>query len=215
MGTEQLRVLALYECSGALRDAFLRQGCDAYSCDLNPSTSDHPQDVERHYQMDVFEFLSGGLDIETVPGSWDLIVAFPPCTYLAKVQQWMCNRSDARRAKQQAAIETVRRLWALDCHRLAIENPVGRLTKEWREPDQIIQPYYFGDPYQKQTCLWFRGVPPLIFGPYSTGRRRMQNHTNGRMSQAQKSAIKSSWAYFPNTCNAIAYQWATYIENDQ
>lgn len=150
-----MRVLVACEFSGTVRSAFNMQGHHAMSCDLLP---DYPTGASRpannselHHQGDVLEILDDG---------WDLMLAFPPCTHLAVsgARYFKQKREDGR---QQAAIEFVRQLLDAPIPRIALENPVGVISTYIRKPDQIIQPWQFGHPESKKTCLWLKGLPPL------------------------------------------------------
>lgn len=141
-----MRVLVACEYSGTVRDAFIERGHDAMSCDILPTESPGP-----HYQGSVLDILTNG---------WDLIVAHPPCDHLtsAGAAYWPDKQRDGR---QQTAIEFVLSIYNSPCRKIAIENPVGILSKKWRKPNQIIHPYYFGEPYLKRTCLWLKNLPVL------------------------------------------------------
>ena len=141
-----MRVLVACEYSGAVRDAFIREGHDAMSCDLLPTDVPGP-----HYQGDVFDIANDG---------WDLMIAFPPCTDLAvSGAKWFAiKQADGR---QQASIEFFMMLARLEIPQIAIENPVGIMSTRWRKPDQIIQPWQFGHGETKATCLWLKGLPKL------------------------------------------------------
>lgn len=143
-----MAVLVACEYSGVVRDAFRKQGHMAMSCDLRKADSGD----EWHYQGDVREPLT--------KVKWDMIIAFPPCDHLASVgaRHWEEKQADGRQAE---AIEFVKMLADADCDRIVIENPRGILTTAWRHPDQVIQPYMFGEPWRKRTCLWLKGVPRL------------------------------------------------------
>lgn len=188
-----MRVLIACEESQIVTQAFRDQGHEAFSCDIQECSGGHP---EWHYKEDVYDLL---------PGNWDLIIAHPPCTYLCSAQLWMCQRDPVRQAMQMKAIEFIDYIWSTPCKRIAIENPIGCLQGKWKSWDQLIYPYEFGDPYKKDICLWLKGLPKLIKGPYSPGRRKVENHVNGRMSQAEKSKIKSK--FFPGVAKAMATQW--------
>jgi site-specific DNA-cytosine methylase len=142
-----LRVLIACEISGVVRDAFLKKGHDAWSCDLFPSDS-----------------LGGGHLIqsclEVMYQGWDMMIAFPPCTHLA------CSgaahfEKKIKLGKQQAALDFIRLLMAAPIEKICIENPVGVISSKIRKPNQIIQPWQFGDPFQKSTCLWLKNLPLL------------------------------------------------------
>jgi hypothetical protein len=141
-----MRVLVACEYSGAVRDEFIKLGHDAMSCDLLPTDVPGP-----HYEGDVFDIINDG---------WDLMIAFPPCTHLAlSGSQWFeAKRKDGR---QQEAIEFVRRLMLAPIDKIAIENPMGVIPTFIRPYDQVIQPYEFGDHFQKTTCLWLKNLPKL------------------------------------------------------
>lgn len=139
-----MRVLIACEFSGTVRDAFLRRGHDAISCDLLPTDVPGP-----HYQGDVRDLLE--LD-------WDLIIAHPPCTHLAvSGARWF----HLKRQEQAEALDFVRLLLAAPCPRIALENPISVISSAVRKPDQIIQPWQFGHCEVKATCLWLKGLPLL------------------------------------------------------
>jgi hypothetical protein len=140
-----MRVLVACEFSGRVRDAFAARGHDAWSCDLLPSET-----PGNHIQDDVLKHLSG---------EWDLMVAHPPCTFLSRAG---ANLWHVRRTEQETALEFVLAPWNSPIERVAIENPIGKLNALWRYPSQVIQPWAFGAPYTKATCLWLRGLPPAV-----------------------------------------------------
>ena len=141
-----MRVLIACEYSGAVRDAFIRGGHDAMSCDLLPADIPGP-----HYQGDIF-------DVVDYP--WDLIIAHPPCTDLAvSGAAWFAGKKLS--GTQQASVSFFMKLAKLDIPKIAIENPVCIMSSLWRKPDQIIQPWMFGHMEQKATCLWLKGLPTL------------------------------------------------------
>lgn len=189
-----MKVLVACEESQTVTIAMRNRGHDAFSCDLYECSGGHP---EWHLQGDVRPLLQ----LE-----WDLIIAHPPCTYLCKAQLWMCVPGTDRYEKQQQAIAFVKHIYDSTCPLIAIENPPGKLGTAWRKADQIIHPYMFGDPYQKEICLWLKGLNPLIPGEMSQGRRSMDVHVNSRMSPAQKSRKRSK--FFPGIAREMARQWA-------
>lgn len=154
-----MRVLVGCEYSGRVRDAFLALGHDAMSCDMLPSDSPGP-----HYQGDVRD---------VIDDRWDLAIFHPPCTYLTIAAEWAYKDEQtkniqpgtligaARRAAREEAIEFAMMLAGADISRIALENPVGVLSTRWREPDQFIQPYEYGEDASKKTCLWLKGLPKL------------------------------------------------------
>lgn len=143
-----MKVLIGCEESQAVCIAFRNLGIEAYSCDILPCSGNHP---EWHLQQDVTELLNQ---------KWDAIIAFPPCTHLcvSGAKHFEQKRKDGR---QKQGIDFFMLFANCDCRYVAIENPIGIMSNEWRKPDQIIQPYQFGDPVKKTTCLWLKGFPKL------------------------------------------------------
>lgn len=189
----KLKVLVLCEYSGIVRDAFTSAGHIATSCDIIPSSS-----PGRHIIGDALQVA------ETFTA--DLIIAHPPCTYLSKAALHLCKDNPERQSKRDIAVAFAISISQLNCPRIVIENPPGYLSSGWRQYDQCVRPYFFGDPYDKAICLWFKNVCPLIATEYSTERKSVFNHTNGRMSQALKSKIHSR--FFKKTAAAMAAQWS-------
>jgi hypothetical protein len=139
------KVLIGCEFSGCVRDAFLAKGHDAWSCDLLPTDVVGP-----HLQIDIFEAINSQ--------KWDLGIFFPPCTHLCSSgARWWKDK----KVQQILAINFVKNLYNCDIPKIAIENPVGILSTVWRKPDQIVNPYWWGDPYPKNTCLWLKNLPLL------------------------------------------------------
>lgn len=140
-----MRVLVACEFSGIVRDAFLRKGHDAMSCDLLDTESPGP-----HRKGDIRDILGDG---------WDLMIAHPPCTYLAvSGARWMRQRM----GKVEEALDFVRILMSAPVPRWCLENPVSVISTRVRKPDQVIQPWMFGHGETKATCLWLKGLPPLL-----------------------------------------------------
>ena len=140
-----MRVLVACEYSGTVRDAFIRAGHEAMSCDLLPTESPGP-----HYQGSVLDILGGG---------WDMMIAHPPCTHLAvSGARWFKDK-----VKEQAeALNFVRVLLDAPVDKIALENPVSVISSKIRKPDQIIQPWQFGHGETKATCLWLKNLPKLV-----------------------------------------------------
>jgi len=141
------RILIACEFSGTVRDAFTKRGFDAWSCDLLPSET-----PGNHIQGDVLSVLNEG---------WDLVIGHPPCTYLsyAATKYW---NDEGREEKRRDAFDFFMKIYNAPCEMVAVENPVGLPNTIFRKPDQIIEPYFFGDNHRKKTCLWLRGLPKLI-----------------------------------------------------
>jgi hypothetical protein len=198
-----MRVLIACEFSGIVRDAFRARGHFAYSCDLLPTEKPGP-----HFRMDVLKILDGG---------WDLMIAHPPCTYLSYAATHVWN-VPGREQKRQSAMAFFMALVNAPIEKICVENPLGVPQKAYRRYDQIIHPYYFGDPQLKRTCLWLKNLPRLdyrktdtLFGLQTateypepvyvdkSGKRRQR-------TEALSSAHERS-RFFPSVANAMAEQW--------
>lgn len=143
-----MKILVACEESQTVCKAFRAKGHEAFSCDILPCSGGHP---EWHIQGDVLPLLDQ---------EWDMIIAFPPCTHLAVsgARHFEKKRADGR---QQEGIDFFMNFANAKCEKVVIENPVGIMSSKWRKPDQIIQPYQFGEPFSKKTCLWLKGLPLL------------------------------------------------------
>ncbi len=180
-----MRVLVACEFSGRVRDAFLAARHDAVSCDLLPSQSPGP-----HYVGDVFEIINNG---------WDMMIAFPPCTYLCvSGARWWAQR----RKEQSHAIEFFMMLASAPIARIAIENPIGLMSTVWRKPDQIVHPWMFGHGETKATCLWLQGLPNLKPTAVVAGR---ENRIH-KMPPTKDRGMMRSLTY-QGVANAMATQW--------
>ena len=160
----RIKVLVACEESQEVCKAFRERGHEAYSCDIQPCSGGHP---EWHYQGDVIPLLNGNVTFltnggvqVTVDGPWDMIIAHPPCTDLAvSGARWFPEKQ--KDFRQQKACVFFMYFALAHCDRIAVENPVGIMSTVYRKPDQIIQPYEFGHPSRKTTCLWLSGLTPL------------------------------------------------------
>ena len=159
-----MRILVACEESQAVTKELRALGHEAYSADIQECSGGHP---EWHIKGDVLPLLDGRTTFYTqdivphmVSDKWDMIIAFPPCTHLAVsgARHFEKKRKDGR---QQEGIDLFMAFARADCDRIAIENPVGIMSTIWKKPTQIIQPYLFGDPYKKTTCLWLKGLGEL------------------------------------------------------
>jgi site-specific DNA-cytosine methylase len=140
-----MRVLVACEYSGRVRDAFIRNGHNAVSCDLLPTDVEGP-----HYEGDVFDIINDG---------WDIMIAHPPCTHLAvSGARWFKEKQQ----EQIEALDFVRRLLDAPIPKIALENPISIISSKIRKPDQIIQPWMFGHGETKATCLWLKNLPLLV-----------------------------------------------------
>lgn len=144
----KMRILVACEYSGRVRESFRKRGHDAWSCDLLESEDNSPY----HFQGDVGYFIGYY--------KWDIIIAHPPCTDLAVSgsRHFPAKIADGR---QQRALDFVQALMDAPCDRICIENPISIISSKIRKPDQIIQPWMFGHPEKKSTCLWLKGLPKL------------------------------------------------------
>lgn len=180
-----MKVLVACEFSGIVRDAFLERGHDAWSCDL--IETEHPGP---HIQKDVRAVLDG---------DWDLMIAHPPCTYLAvSGARWWKDRQ----AEQYAAIVFCRMLLDAPIKRIALENPIGKLSTAIRKPDQIIQPWQFGHGETKATCLWLKSLPALKPTRIVEGRTARVHH-----EPPGKDRWKNRSRTYTGIAAAMADQW--------
>ena len=196
-----MRVLVACEESQTVTKAFRARGHNAFSCDLLPASGGHP---EWHLRADVRDVLARALP-------WDMLIGFPPCDHLAvSGARWFPEKvADGR---QQQGIDLFLALAHADVPRVAIENPVGIMSTVWRKPDQIVQPWYYGDEATKTTCLWLRNLPPL-FATKVVGRGVIQVVKSGRRlpewySNAPRKTRKIVRSRtFPGLAAAMAEQW--------
>lgn len=181
-----MRVLVACEFSGVVRDAFTERGHDATSCDIMPS-----ERLGKHIHGDVRPYLEAC--------SWDLIIAHPPCTHLAvSGARWFKDKL----VEQEEALEFVVDLMKADSPRICIENPVSIISTRLRKPNQIIQPFQFGDPFRKTTCLWLKGLPKLV----PTSDMKTGEQACWKMPPSPDRAKNRSRTY-QGIANAMAEQW--------
>lgn len=195
-----MRVLVACEFSGIVRNAFVERGHDAMSCDLLSSETERPDGRDGHYRGDVLELL-----FDPSYG-FDLMVAFPPCTHLAvSGARWFKDKQ----TEQEQAIQFFMALVNAPVERIAIENPVGIISTRFRKPDQIIQPWQFGHPETKATCLWLKNLPLLQPTNIVTGRQpRVHYESPGPDRWKRRSRTLEGIA------RAMAEQWGAIIEQD-
>jgi len=203
-----MRVLVACEESQRVCIAFREKGHEAYSCDILPCSGGHP---EWHIQGDVTPLLEQ---------EWDMIIAFPPCTYLTVTgNKWMkpeySERFPTRVQDRLDAISFFMLFANASCPRIAIENPIGIMSTKYRKPNQIIQPYQFGDKERKSTCLWLKGLPLLL--PTSIVEPNIVKYKNGKGTDSpwhintmklppkERAAMRSKT--FPGIAQAMAEQW--------
>lgn len=238
-----MKILVACEESQAVTIELRKLGHEAYSCDIEPCSGGHP---EWHFQQDVTKILSplktwgeeclwNGIYVDSqngeeikIPEKWDMIIAFPPCTYLTNAGTRHFSRRinpewkvAEREKNREEAFEFFMQFANADCDKIAIENPVGYANRMFRKPDQIIHPYYFGDNAKKRTCLWTKGLPKLeptnmlpepepeyiCQGELSKGKKigwceGIKGTTGGQKGRA---AARSKT--FPGIAKAMAEQW--------
>ena len=209
-----MRVLVACEESQTVCKAFRVLGHEAYSADTQEPSGGRP---EWHILGDVLPILNGRCEFETMDGKlheivgrWDLIIAHPPCTDLAvSGAAWFAaKRADGR---QQAAIEFFMQFVNTDCEHIAVENPVSIMSTQYRKPDQIIQPWMFGHPEKKATCLWLKGLPPLVptndVSDYmKTLPKNQQERFHYLPPSPDRAKLRSKT--FPGIAKAMASQWS-------
>lgn len=215
-----MRILVACEESQAVTKELRRLGHEAYSCDIIPCSGGHP---EWHRQQDVIPLLRE---------KWDMIIAFPPCTYLTVAGNRWFNiekygeKAIQRHKDREDAIRFFTAFANADCDRIAIENPVGIMSKVYRKPNQIIQPYQFGHNARKATCLWLKGLsklqPTNIVDPgeikpggFSVGASLdCARDENGKIiawNDPRTARIRS--VTFQGIARAMAEQWAGQAED--
>jgi hypothetical protein len=180
-----MKILIACEFSGVVRNAFKNKGHNAVSCDLIPS-----EQPGFHLQKNVLSHLSDG---------WDMMLAFPPCTYLCRSgARWWSQR----KSEQIAAIDFIKTLSRVSINKWMIENPIGILSTVWRKPDQIIQPWMFGHGETKATCLWLKNLPKLKPTNIVSGRKPKIHYCAPGPERAKN---RSRW--LPGIAKAMAEQW--------
>jgi hypothetical protein len=190
-----MRVLVACEFSGIVRDAFIARGHDAWSCDLLPCETGEP-----HIEDDVWNHVDEG---------WDLMIAHPPCTFLTvSANKWMGHPRFPHRERDRAdAIEFFMSLITAPIAKICVENPIGIMSTQYRKPDQIIQPWQFGHPETKATCLWLKGLPKLV----PTNIVSLPEKESERMRLHYLPPSKNRWKErsrtFTGIAEAMAEQW--------
>jgi hypothetical protein len=196
-----MKILVACEYSGTVRDAFIRAGHEAMSCDLLPTDAPGP-----HYQGSVLDILSNG---------WDLMIAHPPCTYLCSSGLHWNKRRPERAQQTEDALLFVRQLLDAPIPMIALENPIGCISTRIRKPDQTIQPWQYGHDASKATCLWLKGLPLLrptdfVAPRLVNGKSRWGNQTDSGQNKLPPSAdrwkIRSET--YPGIADAMARQWS-------
>ena len=222
------KVLVACEESQTVCKAFRARGFEAYSCDIQDCSGGHP---EWHIKGNVLRLLNGDISFKTVGGcdvtingKWDLIIAHPPCTDLAVsgARHFAKKQKDGRQQKSIVFFMETALAW---CDHVAVENPVCIMSSAWRKPDQIVQPYMFGHPYRKSTCLWLRGLPKLKatkvvdpgdFDEYGFSKNfatRYAKDENGKILSWNDPRTAKARSKTPEgLAEAMAKQWGDYID---
>ena len=208
-----MKVLIACEESQTVCKAFRQLGDEAYSCDVLPCSGGHP---EWHLQQDVLPLLRE---------PWDIIIAHPPCTYLTVTgNRWFnverYGKAAIRRERErEQAVAFFMAFTEARCQHVAIENPVGVMSTLWRKPDQIVHPWMFGDPYEKKTCLWLKGLPmliptdivePLPRVKFASGKTMPKWYADAwHLPPAERARLRSKT--FDGIAIAMAQQWHDYL----
>lgn len=192
-----MKVLIACEFSGTVREAFKAKGHDAWSCDLL-----YTERPGQHIIGDVLDVLDQG---------WDLMIAFPPCTYLCSSGLHWNKRHPWRQSETDKALEFVRKLLNAPIEKIALENPVGCISSQIRKPDQIIQPYEYGHSESKRTCLWLKGLPLLtptnVLEKPACGYWDNQTPSGQNKIGPGKDRWKLRSATYEGIAQAMAEQW--------
>lgn len=207
------RILLACEESQAVTIELRKLGHEAFSCDILPSSGGHP---EWHLQQDVTELLKQ---------DWDMVIGFPPCTYLTVTGNRWFNierygeKAIKRHEDRKEAIKFFMLLANCNCNKIVIENPVGVMSSEWRKPNQIINPYQFGDAFEKKTCLWIKGLPELkptneVKPPprtqFKSGKSMPAWYADAwKLPKEERAKLRSKT--FPGIAKAMAEQWGSLI----
>lgn len=218
-----MKVLVACEESQRVCAAFRERGHEAYSCDIIECSGGHP---EWHIMQDVLPLLNGNCGFDTmdgethkIDGKWDLIIAHPPCTYLTvSGNRWFNiekygDKAIQRYVDRKRAVKFFFKFIYSDCDKIAVENPIGIMSTEYRKPNQIIQPFQFGHPYTKQTCLWLKGLqalkPTNILQKPKSGWLNQLFAPEGKYGgfNGKFSTPKERSKTFPGIAKAMAEQW--------
>jgi len=205
----KMKILVACEESQAVTKEFRELGHEAYSCDILDCSGGHP---EWHLKKDLYKVLNN---------KWDMIIAFPPCTYLTVTGNAWFNiekygeKAIKRHKDREDAIKFFMDIANANCDKICIENPIGIMSTKWRKPDQIFQPYHFGDAFEKKTCLWLKGLPKLKHTNVVKPPERTKFKSGKTMatwflkawslSPQERSIVRSKT--FPGVAKAMANQW--------
>ena len=220
-----LKVLVACEESQEVCKAFRAKGHEAYSCDIQECSGGHP---EWHIQGDVIPLINGDCTFRTADththtqaGPWDILIAHPPCTHLTSSGQWAYSKGKDPGLRTEA-IHFFMEFFNARCSQVAIENPIGIMSTICRKPNQIISPWMFGDPAEKRTCLWLKGLPNLVptftkkppleyfeWIDSKTGQKKRREMWMYRIRciSDRKRRAKEASKTFPGIAKAMAEQW--------
>jgi hypothetical protein len=240
----KLKILVACEESQTVCKAFRERGHEAYSCDLQRCSGGHPEwhikgDAlkvlnpsvhENHYEgfgnFEGIQFFTMDGEEHEFPGKWDLIIAHPPCTYITNAgARWLYaghKLNEERYVKGLKGALFFMKMFAADCDKIAIENPVPGTIFNLPPYKQVIQPYEYGHPYSKKTCLWLRGLPPLKptklvsdFKPFVSSGSYTKTHDPRYKGASRKGgAAKMRSKTFPGIAKAMADQWGEFLERE-
>ena len=223
-----MNILVACEESQRVTIEFRKLGHNAFSCDIIDCSGGHP---EWHIKQDVLPLLNGNCSFQTVDGvlhtidsKWDMIIAFPPCTYLTVTGNCWFNverygeKAIRRYKDREQAIKFFMSFANANCDWIAIENPVGIMSTEWRKPNQIINPWLFGDAFEKKTCLWLKGLPELTptnivdIPPrkkFDSGKTMPSWYAEAwHLPKEERAKLRSKT--FPGIARAMAEQWGNF-----
>lgn len=229
-----MNILIACEESQAIANAFRKRGFKAYSCDLQECSGGHP---EYHIQGDCLSILKTPTKIHTCDGKqytipkWDLIIAHPPCTYLTvSGNRWFDvekygDKAIERQKNREEAISFFMEFTNLDAEHIAIENPIGVMSTTYRKPDQIIEPWMWGDNTTKKTCLWTKNLPQLIPSVTEKPEIEYKEWIDPKTGRKKRQAMDSYAAFgkdrqktrsktYLGTAEAIAEQWGNYLTKE-
>ena len=220
-----MKVLVACEESQAVCIEGRKLGHEVYSCDIQECSGGHP---EWHIMCDVLPLLNGNCDFNTMDGEnhslsgrWDMIIAFPPCTYLTVTGNRWFNidrygeKAIQRHKDRKDGVDFFMAFANAGCEKIAIENPVGIMSSEWRKPNQIINPWQFGDAFEKKTCLWLKGLPELTHTnivkipprkKFDSGKSMPSWYAEAwHLPKEERAKLRSKT--FPGIAKAMAQQW--------
>ena len=213
--------------------AFRQHGWEAYSCDIIDCSGGHP---EYHIKQDVLPLLNGNCDFETCDGvkhhidRWNMLIAHPPCTELCSTGQHWFSRGIKDPKMREDAVDFFMRFINADCEHIAVENPIGIMSTRYRKPDCVVQPWQFGHPETKATCLWLKNLPSLV--PTNIIKKPEGGWENQQISNGKYTGFKNydengkilAWndprtkvirsRTYIGIAEAMAEQWTKYLEEE-